>query len=151
MNEAHAKTSEVTEIFGAVISKYTSDQAEQDGILIKTDNPIINYVTRTVWDTCIEPFIESSAMTKLSLANKPMSEVIEVGNKSFIVNLKITEAQKKSAAKELLNKLLDTAITLIKAQNREDWLYTLKDCRGWELWAAQNETGKFTLMFPEDY
>lgn len=151
MNEAHPKTNEVTEFFGEVISKYTSDQAEEDGILVKTDNPIINHVTRTVWDKCIEPFIEASAMTKLSLSNKPMSEVIEVGKKSFIVNIKITEEQKKSAAKQLLKKLLDTAIIQIKAQNREDWLYTLKDCRGWELWVAQNETGKFTLMFPEDY
>ncbi len=151
MNEAHPKTNDVTEYFGEVISKYTSDQAEQDGILIKTDNPYINYVTRNVWEKCIEPFIESAVLTKMSLSNKPMSEVIEVGTIAIIGNIKITEAQKKSAAKELLNKLLDTAISLIKAQNREDWLYTLKDCRGWELWAGQNETGKFTLMFPEDY
>lgn len=142
MTKISPKTNDITDFFGEVISKYTSDQAEQDGILVKTDNPIINYITHTVLNRCIEPFIESFAMTTK----------INAGKDAFVgAVLTLTETEKNRARTTLIKKLLDTAITQIKAQNREDWLYTLKDCRGWELWVAQNETGKFTLMFPEDY
>lgn len=149
--DEHPKTNEVTEFFGEVISRYTSEQGEQDGILVKTDNPIINYITRTVYERCIEPFIEASALTKMSLANKPTMLKTEIGKKELIFNIQIPEAEKKRAERELINKLLDTAITQIKALKKEDWMYELPDCRGWKLWVCQNETGKYTLMFPEDY
>lgn len=142
---------EVTDFFGEVISKYTSDQAEEDGILVKTDNPIINYVTRTVYERCIEPFIEASALTELSLANKPAMLETAIGDKKLVFNVKIPDELKQRVAKKLLDKLLVTAITQIKALKREDWMYELPDCRGWKLWVCQNETGAYTLMFPEDY
>lgn len=146
------KEEDITSFFGEPISVYTSEQATEDGILIKTDNKIINYITHTVYSKCIEPFIEASVMTKRSLSNKPISETIEVGKKSFVVTLKITDAEKKKAEKELLNKLIASAILEVQKLHRQDWLYALDDCRGWkDMWVVQNETGKYTLMFPEDY
>lgn len=143
---------EKDDFFGDVISSYTSSQAEEDGILIKTDNKIINYITATVYDRCIEPFIESLAMTKLSLANKSTSEIIEVGNKSFIFNMKITDADKKKAEQELIKKLIESAILEVQKLHRQDWLYALDDCRGWkDLWVVQNETGGYTLLFSSEY
>lgn len=142
---------EVNDFFGEVISSYTSEQGEQDGVLVKTDNPIINYITATVYHECIEPFIETSALTNRVLANKPILPETEIGKIKFVFNFKISEEEKKIAERGLLKKLLDTAIAQIKALKREDWMYELPDCRGWKLWVCQNETGKYTLMFPEDY
>jgi len=143
---------EFTNFWGEPISVYTSESAEVDGILIKTDNKIINFITATVYSKCIEPFIEPLVMTKRSLSNKPISETIEVGKKSFVVTLKITDAEKKKAEKELLDKLIASAILEVQKLNRNDWLYTLDDCRGWkDLWVVQNETGLYTLMFNSDY
>jgi hypothetical protein len=143
---------DITSFFGDPISTYSSEMAEAEGILIKTDNKIINFITATVHSRCIEPFIEPLAMTKLSLANKPTSEIIEVGSKEFIVSLKITDADRKKAEKELIDKLLASAILEVQKLHRQDWLYALDDCRGWkDLWVVQNETGSYTLMFSSDY
>jgi hypothetical protein len=128
---------DLTEIFGSPISVYTSEMAEADGILIKTDNKIINYITQTVFERCIAPFIEPLAMTRLSLANKP---------------LEITDADRKKAEKELVKRLIESAILEVQKLNRNDWFYALNDCRGWkDMWVVQNETGLWTLMFSSDY
>jgi hypothetical protein len=119
------KKDEITEFFGEVISSYTSEQAEADGILVATGNPVINYVTRTVWDKCIEPFASDGIWEKFA-------------------------KNKEEYQKVLLDRLLESAIWAVKLLNRKDWLYVIR-CRGWELWVSQNETGKFTLMLPEDY
>lgn len=139
-----------TEFWGEPISVYTSNQAEEDGILVSTGHPLINYITHTVFERCIEPFIESSIKTKLSLSNNPVNEIIEVGNKAFVINLKISDADKKKSEQELIKKLLDSAIIEIQKLKRQDWMYEI-ECRGWKLWVCQNETGGYTLMFPEDY
>lgn len=141
---------EVTEFFGEPISVYTSDQAEQDGILVKTGNTTINYVTANVYSQCIEPFIESSALTELSLKNKPLMLETDIGDKKLVFQIAIPDEVKQRAAKKLLNKLLATAIEEVKKLNKKDWMYAI-DCRGWKLWVCQNETGAYTLMFPEDY
>lgn len=141
---------DITSFFGDVISTYTSEQATEDGILIKTDNKIINFITATVYEKCISPFIEPLAMTKLSLANKPISEKISIGSKEFIVNLKITDADKKKAEQELVKKLIESAILEILKTKRQDWFYNI-EVRGWDLFCCQNESGSYTLMFPSDY
>ena len=56
---------------------------------------------------------------------------------------------------KLTKKLIDSAVDEIrkqylKADKKADWFYSI-EARGWKLFVAQNETGKFTLMFPEDY
>lgn len=143
---------DIISFFGEPLSVYTSEQATEDGILIKTGHPLINYITATVYSKCIEPFIEPLVMTKRSLSNKPISETIEVGKKTFIVNVKITDAETKQAEKELLDKLIASAILEVQKLHRQDWLYALDDCRGWkDLWVVQNESGGYTLMFNSDY
>jgi hypothetical protein len=127
---------DITFFFGEPISIYTSSQAEEDGILVATGHPLINYITRTVYERCIEPFIEASVMTKLSLANKPMDD--------------ISEADKKKAERELIKKLLNSAILEIQKLKRQDWFYNVQ-VRGYDLFCCQNETGGYTMMFPTDY
>jgi type I site-specific restriction endonuclease len=109
------KRDEITEFFGEPISVYTSEQAEADGILIKTGHPLINYITHTVFERCIEPFVTED----------------------------ICEAN-------LTKKLINSAISEIRKLNKQDWFYNIQ-VRGWDLFCCQNETGGYTLMFPEDY
>jgi hypothetical protein len=124
--------------------------AEADGILIKVDHPQINYITYSVWETCIEPFIEPSIITDRSLSNKLRFEVVEVGERSFVMPLKITEQEKAKAVKKLIGKLLASIVDEIRKINKPDHFYAV-EASGWKFFVAQNETGKFTAMFPEDY
>jgi hypothetical protein len=129
---------DITSFFGEPISIYSSEMAEADGILVATGHKLINYITIAVYSKCIEPFIDSLAITKLSSANKPISE--------------LTDADKKKAERELINRLIASAILEVQKLNRNDWLYALDDCRGWkDMWVVQNETGLWTLMFSSDY
>ncbi len=121
---------EFTKFWGEPISIYTSVMAEQDGILIQTGHPIVNYMTHTVHERCIAPF-----------AVDGMWEQFAESQIAYEV--------------QLTRKLIDSAVEEIrkqwlKAKKKADWFYAI-EVRGWKLWAAQNETGKFTLMFPEDY
>ena len=106
---------DITDFFGESISVYTSKQAEEDGILVATGHLLINYMTHTVFDRCIEPFVTED----------------------------IDEAS-------LTKKLIEDAIFEIKKINKPDWMYAIK-VRDWKLWVCQNETGAYTIMFPEDY
>jgi hypothetical protein len=139
-----------TEFWGEPISVYTSEQAESDGILIKVDHPQINYITHTVWETCIEPFIESMVMTDRSLSNKLRFEVVDVGEKSIVMPLKITEQENTKAVEKLIGKLLASVVDEIRKINKPDWFFAIQ-VRGWKFFVAMNETGKFTCMFPEEY
>jgi len=38
------------DVFGEPISVYTSAQAEEDGLLVKTNDKDINYMTRAVYE-----------------------------------------------------------------------------------------------------
>ncbi len=121
---------EFTKFWGEPISIYTSVMAEQDGILIQTGHPFINYITRTVYDRCIQPF-----------AVDGMWEQFAESQIAYEV--------------ELTKKLIDSAVDEIRKQylksgKKADWFYSV-EARGWKFFVAQNETGKFTLMFPEDY
>lgn len=51
------KRDEITEFFGEPISVYTSNQAEEDGILVSTGHPLINYITTNLHSKLIEPYI----------------------------------------------------------------------------------------------
>lgn len=120
---------DITSFFGEPISVYTSVQAEDDGILIQTGNAIINYMTRTVYDKCIKPF-----------AVDGMWEQFAESQVAYEI--------------ELTKKLIESAIAEMQIQyqktKKEDWFYSV-EVRGWKLFVAMNEMGKFTIMFPEDY
>ncbi len=121
---------DITEFFGEPISVHTSQQAEQDGILVQTGHKLISYMTHTVYERCIKPF-----------ALDGMWEQFAESQNAYEV--------------ELTRKLIDSVVTEIKKQylknnKKADWFYSI-EARGWKFFVAQNETGKYTLMFPEDY
>jgi hypothetical protein len=116
---------ELIEFFGEPISVYTSNQAEDDGILVSTGHSLINYITRTVFDRCIEPFTIDGLWEQYA-------------------------SSKEAYSKKLMMKLINSAILEIQTLNWQDWFYNI-EVRGWDLFCAQNETGSYTLMFPEDY
>lgn len=110
-------SNEITEIFGEAISTYTSEQATEDGILIKVDHPVINFITHTVFEQCIEPFIEASVVTDRSLADKPNFEIIEVGAKKLAISLNITKDEKGRPLKNLSGNLW---IVQLRQQERRE-------------------------------
>lgn len=121
---------DLIEFFGEPISVYTSSQAEEDGILVATGHPLINYITRTVYERCIAPFSIDGLWEQFA----PSKEKYERKLISKLIESTILEIQKQ----------------YLKANKKEDWFYSV-EVRGWELFVSQNETGKFTAMFPEDY
>lgn len=114
-----------SDFFGEVISSYTSEQAESDGLLIKTGNKAINYITHTVFERCIEPLSTDGLWEKFA-------------------------SSKEEYQKKLLDKLIQSAINKIYISKRQDWFYNI-EVHGWDLFCCLNETGGYTLMFPEDY
>ena len=116
---------EFSEFWGEPISVYTSSQAEEDGILVATEHRLINYATRTVFERSISPFAIDGLWEKFA-------------------------SSKEAYEKHLLAKLIESAILEVQKLKRQDWFYNI-NIRGWDLFCAQNETGGFTLMFPEDY
>jgi len=122
-----AKEDNVKELFGKPISVYTSDQAEDDGFLVRIKDNDINYMTRSVFDECIDKFLIKD----------------DDGN---VLNGFPT-------ALNLMYKLISSVkAEVVKIQNEKglDWFYSI-EARGWKFFVCQNETGKYTLMFPEDY
>ena len=117
----------IKEIFGEPISVYTSDQAEDDGLLIKVKDSDINYMTRAVYFDCIDKFLIKDEDGKILKGQQP--------------------------AIVLINKLIGSAkqaVIEIQKTKGTDWFYSI-EARGWKFFVCQNETGKYTLMFPEDY
>lgn len=115
------------EIFGKVISTYTADQAEEDGLLIKVKDSDINYMTSAVYFDCIDKFLLKDEDGKILNGQQP--------------------------AIVLINKLISSAkqaVIEIQKTKGTDWFYSI-EARGWKFFVCQNETGKYTLMFPEDY
>lgn len=116
---------DITSFFGEPISVYTSSQAEEDGILVATGHKLINYVTHTVFERCISPLAVDGLWEQFA-------------------------SSKEAYEKHLLSKLIESAIIEIRKLKKQDWFYNI-EVRGWDLFCAQNETGGYTLMFPEDY
>jgi len=51
---------------------------------------------------------------------------------------------------EFIKKLIEDAIIEIKTINKPDWFYCVY-IKNFKLFVKQNETGKYTIMLPEDY
>jgi hypothetical protein len=117
---------DITDFFGEPISVYTSVMAEQDGILIQTGYLFINYMTRTVYDRCIQPFAVDGMWEQFA-------------ESQIAYEVKLTKKLTDSAVEGIRNQYL-------KSGNKADWFYSI-EARGWKFFVAQNETGKFTLLF----
>lgn len=110
-----------------IIHKYTSDEAAADGLLVRVDQygpAQINFFTRTVWKLCVEA-VESNSNIE-EIISKIKAEVI-------LVILKKGRKVRSEPQLEFL-----------------DWFYDF-EVNGWRFFLAQNDTGGYTLMFPEDY
>lgn len=124
---------DIKKIFGEPISVYLSDQAEEDGFLVKVKDSHFNYMTRRVWDECIEPFVIKDD------DGKPM--VIPGIDNTY-----------RAMIKKLLGRVKQTIFNQIidgKAKP-DDWFYKV-ETSGWTFFVEQNETGKFTLLFPDEH
>jgi hypothetical protein len=129
------KPKELDEVFGEPISVYTSAQAEEDGLLVKTNDKDINYMTRAVYDRMVEAKVE-----------EPEPEV-----KARMTALEIYLIDAKRYA--LFRGLVIGAkleVMMIQREKGRDWFYKVR-LDGQDYFVAQNETGAYTLMFPEDY
>ncbi len=113
-----------------IISKYTSEEATEDGLLFAIEtvnknwakNGLISHITTTL----LTKGYMSTASTGAQLIN--INKLVD---------------------------LLNQAIQIVKRANRQDWFYNgrieLPNGDKQEIYIAQNEAGRFTLMLPEDY
>jgi len=127
-------TKEVKEIFGNPISVYTSEQASEDGFLVEIkDDEHFNHMTSGVWKDCVDAF------------------VIKDDNGKPLKGLGFNNTH-KAMMRKLLNRIRQDIVGQIrdKKARRDDWFYKV-NASGWTFFVAQNETAKFTLMFPEEY
>lgn len=116
-----------------IIFRYTSDEAERDGILynIENANPVWKhgFFSHVTWNLLRKGYTEPSQPDKPERVRLP--------------NLV-----------DLLNQCNQPLLRDFKA-NTLDWFYQIPiefpDGHRDNVFVAQNETGRFTIMAPEDY
>lgn len=138
---------DLNDLFGEVIYSYTSDQATDDGILFNLmllkpyfkdmDRSIFNYATTNLLYSL--GYIEDSRSIK------------GIEDKKIIT----TTGDIKINIPSIMD-LLNQAIKILKeSKKKNDWFYSgkIEDPNGSEkeIYICQNETGRYTLMLPEDY
>ena len=118
-------------IFGDddLIYQYLSDQAEQDGLLVNVQmhgEPIINYLTQGVWNTCVQPYAGDDQVPiphlVACLKSVVLKEIIRIGKN----------------------------VRMFPSPALLDWFYSVR-IKGRQYYLCQNDTGGFTLLFPEEY
>src|SRR4030043_809499 len=112
------------EVFGEPISVYTSAQAEEDGLLVKTNDPFINYMTRAVYDREVE-------------AKCPEPEP-EARARVAALEIYLLEAKWYAIFRGLV---IGAKLEVMKIQKEKgcDWFYKVK-LDGQDYFVAQNET-----------
>jgi len=130
LKDSQKASNELKEVFGDVISKYTDDEAVDDGLLVPVEDLLpITYMTAGVYAKCIEPFVLKDVITGRTI--------------------------KGTSPKALTKKLITRIISAVSLQisdgsaPSDDWMYKV-DASGWEFFVVENQTG-FTVMFPEEY
>jgi len=109
-----------------VIFRYTLADAERDGLAIRNQwgDSLISHVTIGVWNQYARRLGKGP----------PAPTVIDVTQ---------------------LREVIDAAAACVRAalkEKEDEWLVTgIQAPDGKELWAVLNETGKWTLMFPDEY
>ena len=93
--------------------------AEQDGILIQTGHKLINYMTRTVYDRCIQPFALDGMWEQFA-------------ESQIAYEVKLTRKLIYSAVDEIRKQY-------IKANKKADWFYSI-EARGWKLFVDYKKT-----------
>ncbi|MGB7295139.1 MAG: hypothetical protein WBC70_06065 [Candidatus Aminicenantales bacterium] len=123
------------DVFGEPISVYTSAQAEDDGLLVRTKDPVINYMTRAVYEREVEAKMPALSPEEYSRMT-PFERYLHDGKRIALFRGLIIGAKLE--------------VLKIRKEKGEDWFYKVK-LGGQDYFVAQNETGAYTLMFPDDY
>ena len=117
-----------------IIHSYSSKQATEDGFLVwvgKCKPSGINYFSRSVWESIIVPYDDE----KLPDSSRLVSSL-----KYAVLREILRKGERIERFPRLV--LLDWYYKVeVRNYYDEDWIFLL--CR--------NETGGYTLMFPEDY
>ena len=119
---------DLTSFFGDPISIYNDKMAEEDGILVPTGHPLINYITANAYHRCIEEFSKDGMWEQFA-------------------------SSKEKFERKLLAKLIASVIIEIQKQylkdKKADTFYSVT-ARVYKFFVEANENG-FTLLFPEDH
>jgi len=123
------------DVFGEPISVYTSAQAEDDGLLVRTNDKDINYMTRAVYEREVEAKIPALSPEEHSRMT-PFERYLHDGKRVALFRGLVIGAKLE--------------VMKIQREKGLDWFYKVK-VDGQDYFVAQNETGAYTMMFPEDY
>jgi DNA-directed RNA polymerase subunit RPC12/RpoP len=145
-----------------VISKYSSEQATEDGILLdiavlllKPKDGIFSHITTNLLS---KGYYKTSCGNGVTIDQAGKDN--RCGNcKQFLEDFKAGRKLQcpNPNAINLPNimDLLNQAVHIIKRKGVQDWFYSgqieLSSGMKQKVFLAQNETGKFTIMLPEDY
>jgi hypothetical protein len=128
---------DLNEFFGEPVFKYTSEEAEADGILINITKLNLR------WDNCPFNYATANLMSQgyiLKEKNGEQSEQIKLNIPNVL-------------------DLIHQAMEIVRRKSNNftqpdtffNGLIEFPDGSKQEIFIAINETGKFTLMLPEDY
>ena len=159
------KNKKVEEIFGEPISVYTSNQAVEDGILLDV-KVLANKIKGIDGHRSPIKYITTNLLTKYGYMREYQGDH-ECGHTFKDINGELVKATIEECpycytkAKEItfnypcLLDLLNQALHIIKRSGKVDTFYAGKievpDGSKQQIFIVQNETGKFTIMAPEDY
>jgi hypothetical protein len=152
-----------------IVSKYTSEEATEDGFLFDLDLLVkagnikpaaqlpIKYITTNLldlgyWkDRCDNAVKREDAGTADRCQSCPTWLVFaKTGNKT----LPCTEDSKELNIPNVLD-LVVAALKIYNKKIKDDWFVSgqieLPSGKKQKVYIAQNETGRYTLMLPEDY
>ena len=162
---------QIEKFFGGVIYKYTSEQAEEDGFLFDVDQLIkakkivpsgeiqkfpIKYITTNLlengyWtDRCKERGVKVENAGKADSCQSCPTWIIFANSGKGTLPCK----EKTLNLPNVLD-LLTAALRIFSKKIKDDWfvdgLVELPSGKKQKVYIAQNETGRYTLMLPEDY
>jgi len=116
-----------------IISSYTAKEAEEDGILVRVHDAHFSHITRRVWDECIDPFI-------IKWFDGSVMRIPGMKNSYRDMTRKLLNRVKENIACQII----------VGSAKPGDWFYKVR-ASGWEFFVEQNETGKYTLFFPDEH
>ena len=128
---------DLNEFFGEPIFKYTSEDAEADGILIN----LTKFNLR--WDNC--PFNYATA----NLMNKEY--LLKEKDKQQAEQIKLNVPNTLDLIHQAMEIMRRKSNNFTQPDRFFNGMIELPDGSKQEIYMAVNETGKFTLMLPEDY
>jgi hypothetical protein len=155
-------TDDIENYFGPVIYRYTSEQAVEDGLLFDVD------LIQKHWKNCPIKFITTGLLGKGYWTDRCKNAVLltnagKVDRCASCAEFKnVNQATGKLKCSEVtlnvpnVHDLLHQVLEIFnKAANPKDWFLSgqieLPSGSKQKVFIAQNETGRYTVMLPEEY